>query len=183
MSCLASSPAPRPNRRDATRGPHQRMYLPRLGSQTAVFSVSILSRVLPRWSFSTSRSKRVWRLSQKRSVVPKYRASRSAVSAVTRRLPWTISLIRRGGTPIATASRFWLTWSGSRNSAIRISQADPPLLVDADAVLSSPVPAECFQSVAGRHSEVVQRFGGIQHHQLPQGCSFDTWVDALDSLP
>jgi len=49
-------------------------------------------------------------------------------------------------------------------------------------VLSGPVSAECFQSVAGRHLEVVQGFGGIQHHQLPQGCSFDTWVDALDSL-
>src|SRR5664280_820520 len=115
---------------------------------------------------------------------------------------------------MATARRFWLTCSGSRNSSIRISpgwmgvmvvmggtssvvvhdldvggsgvgpdEADPPLLVDADAVLSGPVPAECFQPVARRHSQVVERFGSVQHHQLPQGCSFDTWVDALDSLP
>lgn len=34
------------------------------------------------------------------SDVPKYRASRSAVSAVTARLPCTISLMRRGGTLI-----------------------------------------------------------------------------------
>lgn len=44
--------------------------LPLQGSQSA-WSGSIWSSVLPRWSFSTSRSKRVWRLSQNLSVVPK----------------------------------------------------------------------------------------------------------------
>lgn len=43
------------------------------------------------------------------------------MSAVMRRLPCTISLTRRGGTPMATASRFWLTSSGARNSSIRTS--------------------------------------------------------------
>src|SRR5674476_812211 len=107
-----------------------------------------------------------------------------------------------GPTPDPPTSRSWttteevlpMTVMGSTSSVVvhdldvggsgvGPDEADPPLLVDADAVLSGPVSAECFQSVAGRHSEVVQRFGGIQHHQLPQGCSFDTWVDALDSLP
>jgi hypothetical protein len=37
---------------------------------------------------------------QKRSEVPKNRASRRPVSALMRRCPWTISLIRRARTPI-----------------------------------------------------------------------------------
>jgi len=35
--------------------------------------------------------------------VPQQRAMRSAVSAVILRFPWTISLMRRGGNPMATA--------------------------------------------------------------------------------
>jgi len=38
-------------------------------------------------------------LSQNCAVVPKYLPGRRAVSAETRLLPWTISLMRRGGTP------------------------------------------------------------------------------------
>src|SRR5258706_8571023 len=53
--------------------------------------------------------------------VPKYRARRNAVSAVTARLPRTISLIRRGGTPTSLASWYWLTSSGFRKSSRRTS--------------------------------------------------------------
>ena len=38
-------------------------------------------------------------LSQNCAVVPTYLPGRRAVSAETRLLPWTISLMRRGGTP------------------------------------------------------------------------------------
>ncbi|KLL95315.1 hypothetical protein NJ76_27900 [Rhodococcus sp. IITR03] len=48
-------------------------------------------------------------------------ASRSAVSAVIERFPCTISLIRRGGTPMVVARRFWVMPSGSRKSSRRIS--------------------------------------------------------------
>src|SRR5882757_5541979 len=41
----------------------------------------------------------------------------SAVSAVSARLPSTISLMRRGGTPVARASAFWLIPMGPRNSS------------------------------------------------------------------
>jgi YD repeat-containing protein len=60
-------------------------------------------------------------LIQNRSEVPKNRASRSAVSALIRRWPCTISLIRRAGTPICLASWYWLTPSGRRNSSSKIS--------------------------------------------------------------
>src|SRR6188474_3205862 len=51
----------------------------------------------------------------------KYLARRSAVSAVTARFPSTISLMRRGGTPIARARAFWLSPRGLRKSSRRIS--------------------------------------------------------------
>ena len=75
----------------------------------------------PSRSLSTSRSKRVWRFSQKRSLVPKKRERRSAVFAVTVRLPWTISLMRRGETLMPLARRYWLRPRGFRNSFNRIS--------------------------------------------------------------
>ena len=67
-------------------------------------------------------------------------------------------------------------------SGVGPGEADPPLLVDADAVLPGSVSAKCLKAVAGRHSEVVEDLGGVQHHQLPQGRSLDPWVDGLDSL-
>ena len=67
-------------------------------------------------------------------------------------------------------------------SGVGPDEADPPLLVDPDAVPSCPIPAECFQAVARRHPKVVERFCGVQHHQLAQGDAFDARVDALDSL-
>lgn len=43
------------------------------------------------------------------------------MSAVTPRLPCTISLIRRGGTPIDTANLFWVIQKPSMKSSRRIS--------------------------------------------------------------
>jgi hypothetical protein len=53
--------------------------------------------------------------------VPKYLASRNAVSAVMLRLSCTISLIRPTGTSRSGASLFWLTPFGSMNSRRNIS--------------------------------------------------------------
>src|SRR5271166_4561706 len=55
------------------------------------------------------------------SLSPSARESRSAVSALTPRLPCTISLIRRGETSIVLAIRYCEMPSGSRNSVFRIS--------------------------------------------------------------
>ncbi len=91
------------------------------GHGVVVSTSTCCSKSGPRRSRSTSRSYRDCRLSQRLSEVPKNRASRSAVSAVIRRLPCTISLMRRGGTLRPLASRYWLSPSGSRNSSRRIS--------------------------------------------------------------
>src|SRR5437868_1601527 len=53
--------------------------------------------------------------------MPRYRARRRSVSAVIARLPRTISLMRRGGTPMARANAFWVMPIGFMNSSARIS--------------------------------------------------------------
>ncbi len=122
------------------------------------------------------------RLIQNSAEVPKYFASRSAVSAVIPRLTCTISLIRRGGTPIDTASLFWVIPKPSMKSSMRTSpgwigailsvvvndlhllrsgvsphEASPPLVVDPDAVLTSSVALEDLEPVAGLFAEHFSR--------------------------
>jgi len=67
-------------------------------------------------------------------------------------------------------------------SGVGPGETDPPLLVDPDAVLSGPVAAEGLKAVAGRHPEILQDLGSVQHHQLPQGDPLDAWIDASGSL-
>jgi hypothetical protein len=87
----------------------------------ATYTCTSLSRRSCSRSFSTSRSYRACRFIQNRSDKPKYRDSRNAVSGVIARLPCTISLIRRGGTLMSLANRYWLIPIGSKNSSNRIS--------------------------------------------------------------
>ncbi len=72
-------------------------------------------------SLATSKSNRLWRLSQNSGDVLKYRPSRNAVSAVIERFPRTISFILLGGTLTSLASLFWLSSIGLRNSSKSIS--------------------------------------------------------------
>src|SRR5208283_3653411 len=72
-------------------------------------------------------------------VMPKSRDKRRSVSAVTARLPSTISLILWGGTLNARASAVWLRSSGRKNSSRRISpgvglgsQSGSVIIVDFD---------------------------------------------------
>src|SRR5699024_8343462 len=117
--------------------------------------------------------------------VPKYLASRSAVSAVIPRLPCTISLIRRGGTSIEAASLCWVIPKPSIKSSMRTSpgwigailsvvgndlhllrsgvvphKADAPLVVDPDAVLSYSIALERLEPIAGWDAEVFERARG-----------------------
>src|SRR5208283_2882624 len=116
---------------------------------------------------------------KKPGVKPKYRVKRRSVSAVTARLPSTISLIRRGGTRNARASAVWLRLSGRRNSSSRISpgvglgsqygsviiddfdmgrasippvETDAPLVVDANRISARPFTLQRLQSIAGRRA-------------------------------
>lgn len=48
------------------------------------------------------------------------------------------------------------------------SEADPPLIVDADAVLAGTIAFEFLEAVPRRYAEVVECLGGIDGDQLPQ---------------
>jgi hypothetical protein len=45
-------------------------------------------------------------------------------------------------------------------------KADPPLVVHSDAVPSSPPPRELFQTIPGRHPQVLDTFRRIKQQQL-----------------
>lgn len=51
------------------------------------------------------------------------------------------------------------------------TEADPPLVVDADAVLSEAFGRELLQTVRWRHPEVGETGGGIEHEQFAKGGS------------
>ena len=122
---------------------------------------------------------------------------RSAVSAVTDRRPRTMSLIRRGETPIARAKRDPLIlqfvedlcqmFSGvdgvaHDSSSVVVgdfdfsgttvcpAEADAPLVVDADAVLPLTVTAQRLEAVGRRQPQVGQRRGrdhALKSHTRP----------------
>jgi len=45
-------------------------------------------------------------------------------------------------------------------------EANPPLIVDPDAILPCPITAELLQPVCWRDAEIVQRDGIVEHAQL-----------------
>jgi hypothetical protein len=53
------------------------------------------------------------------------------------------------------------------------SKANPPLVVDSNAVLASPIASQGFEAITGRHPEVLKRHRGVQHQQLASRYSFD----------
>jgi len=61
------------------------------------------------------------------------------------------------------------------------SKADPPLLVDADAVLTGAIAPQLLQSVTRRDPRVVECLRGVQDQQLAQRRSllprYVTWDD------
>src|SRR4030095_1645867 len=79
-----------------------------------------ISEILPE-RLVTSRSKKFWRFSQNSAFVLKYRARRSAVSAVIRRRWCTISPMRVAGTCSSSASLLTLRPSGFIKSSRRTS--------------------------------------------------------------
>ena len=52
--------------------------------------------------------------------------------------------------------------------AVRPTKADAPLIVDPDAVLSRPIALEPLEPIPGWHPKVIERFSGIDNHQLAQ---------------
>ena len=60
----------------------------------------------------------------------------------------------------------------------RPDEADSPLLVDPDAVLTRSLTPQALESVTGRDPEVLQGLGGIEHDQLAERRAFDAWVES-----
>jgi hypothetical protein len=52
-------------------------------------------------------------------------------------------------------------------------EADAPLLIDADAVLSLPIIFQRFKSIAGRYLQIIKNCRPIQLHELAKVRSFD----------
>ena len=60
-----------------------------------------------------------------------------------------------------------------------LDEADTPLVIDANAVLTGSVSFQCFQSVAGRHAQTVKTNSGMELEQFSQrGC-----LDIRGKLP
>jgi hypothetical protein len=62
-------------------------------------------------------------------------------------------------------------------------KTDPPLIIDADAVLTSTIAMEHFQPLAGRRTQVRQLDRGIEHVELPQGRALDIRPEPFDPPP
>jgi hypothetical protein len=60
------------------------------------------------------------------------------------------------------------------------AKANPPLVVDSDAVLSVAIAFEFFETIAWRHAKIVQRFGGIKQGKLPEGGPVKFSGESLD---
>ncbi len=54
------------------------------------------------------------------------------------------------------------------NAVLPPKKADPPLTVDADAVLPFAQSPQPFKSVPRRHSEIIQGFGPVQYPQFSE---------------
>ena len=64
-----------------------------------------------------------------------------------------------------------IRWTGS---AFRPFEANPPLIVDADAVLASSVSFQRFKPVARQNGEIFQLDGRLETVQLQPRGTFDT---------
>jgi hypothetical protein len=53
--------------------------------------------------------------------------------------------------------------------AVPPRETDPPLIVDADAVLALPMARQSFEPVAGRLAQIVEPLGCIERQQLGPG--------------
>jgi hypothetical protein len=56
--------------------------------------------------------------------------------------------------------------------AVAPDKTQPPLIVNADAVLAEPITLQRLQVIAGRYTQKIQCSGGMQLHQLSQCDAF-----------
>ncbi len=60
---------------------------------------------------------------------------------------------------------------------------DPPLIIDADAVLPLAVALERFEAIARRNAEVVRCRRCVEHQEFAKGHALNPQVDPPDRLP
>jgi len=48
------------------------------------------------------------------------------------------------------------------------AEANPPLIVDPDAVLTLSIPGQLFEAIPGRNSQIGQGIGCVKQQELPQ---------------
>jgi hypothetical protein len=63
-----------------------------------------------------------------------------------------------------------MSWAGG---TFRPFEANPPLIVDANAVLAFSISSQHFKTVAGQHGEISQLNGRFQTIQLQARSTFD----------
>ena len=56
--------------------------------------------------------------------------------------------------------------------AVAPDKTQPPLIVNANAVLAQSITHQRFQLIAGRHTQKFQCCGGMQQHELSQRDTF-----------
>ena len=66
--------------------------------------------------------------------------------------------------------------------AVSPPKADPPLVIDANAVLASAIALELLQAVAGRDAEIVELLGGIHQSQLAEHDAVKLGGEAPDAF-
>jgi len=67
-------------------------------------------------------------------------------------------------------------------AALRPAETDPPLIVEANAVLTSTVPTESLQPVPWRDSEILEPSRRIELSQLPKRNTLEVWTELPDGL-
>jgi len=62
------------------------------------------------------------------------------------------------------------------------SEANAPLIVNANAVLTGPISLELLESIPGRDPQVRQSLGSIQYQQLPESAPMKTRWQSANTL-
>jgi len=63
------------------------------------------------------------------------------------------------------------------------AEADAPLVVDADAVLTGPFAGELLESVTWWDPEVGEHLGGVEDEEPPEGAALEVGWPAVDGAP
>jgi hypothetical protein len=63
------------------------------------------------------------------------------------------------------------------------AKANPPLIVDADAVLTGATSLERFQPVGGWNTQIDEATGVVEHTELAAGCVLNVGRKSAGQLP